>query len=104
MLTKIVRKFATTQTTYGGLKDSDRIFTNLYKDSDPYIQGSLRRVNSIPCREIGIVPKKYSLMDQNGSSTKSNFQGSEGGEEQVFYLGSSIHSCPKSQQRNDPAI
>ena len=22
---------------YGGLKDQDRIFTNLYKDGDPYI-------------------------------------------------------------------
>lgn len=74
MLTRIVKKFATTQRTYGGLKDSDRIFTNLYKDSDPYIQGALRRVHSIQRREIGTVLKIYSLMDLNGSSTKSNFQ------------------------------
>jgi hypothetical protein len=30
---------------YGNLKDSDRIFTNLYKDGDPYINGALKRVN-----------------------------------------------------------
>lgn len=29
---------------YGNLKDSDRIFTNVYKDDDPYIKGALRRV------------------------------------------------------------
>lgn len=104
MLTKIVRKFATTQRTYGGLKDSDRIFTNVYKDSDPYIKGALRRVHSITYRGIGIVPKIYSLMGHNGSSTKSNFQGSEVGEGQVFHLVSSIHSCPKLQLRKGQAI
>ena len=45
MLTKIVRTFATTTNkTYGNLKDADRIFTNVYKDTDPYINGTLRRV------------------------------------------------------------
>jgi hypothetical protein len=45
MLTKILRRFATTTNkTYGKLKDSDRIFTNVYKDTDPYISGALRRV------------------------------------------------------------
>jgi hypothetical protein len=29
---------------YGNLKDSDRIFTNVYKDGDPYIDGALKRV------------------------------------------------------------
>ena len=29
---------------YGNLKDSDRIFTNVYRDADPYINGALRRV------------------------------------------------------------
>ncbi|CAD8093623.1 unnamed protein product [Paramecium primaurelia] len=28
---------------HGGLKDQDRIFTNVYRDGDPYIQGALRR-------------------------------------------------------------
>ena len=28
---------------YGGLKDQDRIFTNLYKDGDPYIEGAIKR-------------------------------------------------------------
>lgn len=29
---------------YGNLKDSDRIFTNVYRDGDPYIDGALKRV------------------------------------------------------------
>lgn len=29
---------------YGGLKDSDRIFTNVYRDADPYVKGALKRV------------------------------------------------------------
>jgi hypothetical protein len=29
--------------THGNLSDSDRIFTNLYKDGDPYIKGALKR-------------------------------------------------------------
>jgi len=28
---------------YGGLKDQDRIFTNVYKDEDPFIDGALKR-------------------------------------------------------------
>ena len=30
---------------YGNLKDSDRIFTNVYQDGDAYINGALKRVN-----------------------------------------------------------
>ena len=44
MLTQIFKRFASTTKTYGNLKDADRIFTNVYKDSDPYIKGALRRV------------------------------------------------------------
>jgi NADH dehydrogenase (ubiquinone) flavoprotein 1 len=29
---------------YGNLKDTDRIFTNVYKDGDPFINGALKRV------------------------------------------------------------
>lgn len=29
---------------HGGLKDQDRIFTNLYRDGDPFIKGALQRV------------------------------------------------------------
>jgi len=29
--------------TYGNLQDKDRIFTNLYKDGDPFIEGALKR-------------------------------------------------------------
>jgi NADH dehydrogenase (ubiquinone) flavoprotein 1 len=43
MLQKIVRSFSTATKTYGNLKDADRIFTNVYQDSDPYIKGALRR-------------------------------------------------------------
>jgi hypothetical protein len=32
--------------THGGLKDSDRIFTNVYRDGDPFIEGALKRVNN----------------------------------------------------------
>jgi len=31
---------------HGNLKDSDRIFTNLYGEWDPYIKGAMRRVCS----------------------------------------------------------
>ncbi len=33
-----------TKTNHGGLKDQDRIFTNLYKDGDPFIEGAMKRV------------------------------------------------------------
>ena len=36
--------FSTAERTHGGLKDSDRIFTNLYRDGDPYINGALKNV------------------------------------------------------------
>jgi hypothetical protein len=36
-----------TKRQYGGLKDQDRIFTNLYKDGDPFIDGALRRVSNM---------------------------------------------------------
>ena len=42
---------------YGNLKDSDRIFTNVYRDGDPYINGALKRVLLHLFREIGIAPK-----------------------------------------------
>jgi hypothetical protein len=30
--------------TYGGLKDRDRIFTNLYREQSPFLDGALKRV------------------------------------------------------------
>jgi hypothetical protein len=44
-----IKKFTTLQTggvkkTYGGLKDQDRIFTNVYRDGDQFIEGALKRV------------------------------------------------------------
>jgi len=44
MLNNILKRFASTTKTYGNLKDADRIFTNVYKDTDPYIKGAVRRV------------------------------------------------------------
>jgi len=35
---------AAPERTYGGLKDSDRIFTNLYGDGDAFLKGALKRV------------------------------------------------------------
>lgn len=29
--------------SYGNLKDQDRIFTNLYKDEDPWIEAAIKR-------------------------------------------------------------
>jgi hypothetical protein len=104
MLTRIVRRFATTTNkTYGNLKDSDRIFTNVYKDSDPYISGALRRVTPPPFREIGIAPRTSSAMEWIGSSTKSKPQDSEEEEEQGSPQDSNTPSCPKSPLLNDPA-
>jgi NADH dehydrogenase (ubiquinone) flavoprotein 1 len=41
--------------THGGLKDQDRIFTNIYRDGDPFIEGALMRVpSSITIRVTGI--------------------------------------------------
>jgi len=33
-----------TKRSHGGLKDQDRIFTNVYRDGDPFIEGALKRV------------------------------------------------------------
>ena len=105
MLTRIVNRFATTTNkTYGGLKDADRIFTNVYKDTDPYIQGALRRVTIIILREIGIVPRTFCLMGQTGSSTKSNNLALEVEEVQVSHLDLNILLCLKSPPRRDQAI
>ena len=32
---------------YGGLKDQDRIFNNIYTDTDPFIEGAIKRVSSL---------------------------------------------------------
>ena len=33
-----------TKRVHGGLKDQDRIFTHVYCDTDPFIEGALKRV------------------------------------------------------------
>ena len=42
-----IAQFSTGKRVYGGLKDQDRIFTNLYKDGDPFIEGALKRVSEV---------------------------------------------------------
>jgi len=41
---KLSRGYATGTRQYGGLKDNDRIFTNLYNDGSPFLDGALKRV------------------------------------------------------------
>lgn len=60
---------------YGNLKDSDRIFTNVYKDGDPYINGALKRVIFLAYfRVIGTVLKILLVMESTGSSIKLKHQ------------------------------
>jgi len=59
---------------YGNLKDSDRIFTNVYQDGDPYINGALKRVIVKIFREIGIERKISFLMDRIGLLIKLRHQ------------------------------
>ncbi len=47
MIKSIVNSLGIGRRFYGNLKDSDRIFTNGYKDGDPYINGALKRVQII---------------------------------------------------------
>lgn len=55
MIRQIAKNCTLGRFMYGNLKDSDRIFTNVYKDGDPYIKGALKRVVHIfICRETGI--------------------------------------------------
>lgn len=99
MLGRVFSRFrfaTTTNKTYGNLKDADRIFTNVYKDSDPYISGALRRVKfHLLIRVIGTELKISSLMDLIGSSIKSNSQDLEVEVEQVSHQDSNIPSCLK---------
>lgn len=77
MFTRVLRRFATTTNkTYGKLKDSDRIFTNVYKDSDPYIDGALRRVTPHSLRATGTAPRTSSPMGPIGLSIKLSSRGS----------------------------
>lgn len=47
MIRHLLRTGTSGRFLYGNLKDSDRIFTNVYKDGDPYINGALKRVTQI---------------------------------------------------------
>ena len=37
---------------YGGISDQDRIFTNLYRDNDPFIEGAMKRGDWNQTKEI----------------------------------------------------
>lgn len=43
LLKIIPKRFSEVARTHGGLKDQDRIFTNLYKDGSPWVDGALKR-------------------------------------------------------------
>jgi len=43
---------ATPARFYGGISDQDRIFTNLYRDGDPFIKGALKRGDWHQTKEI----------------------------------------------------
>lgn len=70
MIRQALKTYSLGRFSYGNLKDSDRIFTNVYRDGDPYINGALKRVSIYLFREIGIAPKTSSQTDQTGSSIK----------------------------------
>lgn len=59
MFRQVAKSSALGRFLYGNLKDSDRIFTNVYKDGDPYINGALKRVFELISRVIGIERKIY---------------------------------------------
>lgn len=44
LIRKGARSFAE-KTSYGNLSDQDRIFSNVYRDDEPWVDGALRRVN-----------------------------------------------------------
>lgn len=46
------RNFSTEKTTFGGLKDKDRIFTNLYGDGDWGLKGALQRGDWYKTKEL----------------------------------------------------
>lgn len=49
---KASRSYSTATRSYGNLKDSDRIFTNLYNDESPWLDGALKRVRYPYCHHI----------------------------------------------------
>lgn len=94
--------FSTSKRVYGGLKDQDRIFTNLYKDDDPFIKGALRRVIRIYLinqfnREIGIEPKILLLWDKIGLLMRLKNQDLEVEEVLVSLLDLNTLLCLKYQ-------
>ena len=55
MLGKSISKMgmiSTFKRSYGGLSDQDRIFTNLYSDGDPFIDGALKRGDWYKTKDI----------------------------------------------------
>jgi hypothetical protein len=56
---------------YGNLSDKDRIFSNLYKDQDPFIEGAIKRVVfGLYSRVIGIELRIFLLVLKTLSLTK----------------------------------
>lgn len=51
-LMAMARMSFSSRTSFGGLSDQDRIFTNLYADGDPYINGALKRGDWYKTKDI----------------------------------------------------
>jgi len=49
---KHTRTFCAGTRQYGGLRDQDRIFTNVYRDGSPFIEGALRRGDYYRTKDI----------------------------------------------------
>jgi hypothetical protein len=92
-----------TKRTYGGLKDQDRIFTNLYKDGDPFIEGALKRVlylyylNLLVFRVTGIKQRMSSLTAPTGLLMRLRSRVFAGEAVRVSQVASSTPSCPRFQ-------
>jgi len=73
MIKKLIRTCITQRSTFfhGNLKDTDRIFTNLYGEGDFGLKGAEKRVNHLNFRATGTKPKISSVWAKTGSSMKS---------------------------------
>jgi len=45
--------------SYGNISDQDRIFTNIYKDEDPFIKGALKRGDWYRTKDILACPQEF---------------------------------------------
>jgi len=73
MMRSIFRRFSQTAQstrTYGNLPDQDRIFTNLYRDNDPYISGALKRGDWFQTKDIILNGHDWVIDEIKGSGLR----------------------------------